>query len=200
MNFLSKLFGKGKAPVTGAISRTESPAPSPASGSALASKLPPENIVKPVHIDFESYEPVLQIGDRTLANPCTFLVTVNNPSYRPMTKTCRVMGTNHKLSPRGVVDGVVAHVNMVQHTDDAEFERVYVQLLEDGRVVGQRVHDGVVELITDLSAVYFMPGDTTWLDAEGNPLPPEQQPRPLPAQKRILEEEQEQLSNPFLNP
>jgi len=154
---------------------------------------------QPVHIDFDSYSPAMQMGNRTLPNPCTFLVTVTNPSFRPTVKTCRVSGINHKLSPHGVQGGVVAHVNMCRHTDEGEFERVFVQLLEDGRVEGLLVRDGAQERITNLDDVYFMPGDTTWLDDAGEPLAPEDQPRPLPAQKRLLEAEQEQMINQILN-
>jgi hypothetical protein len=139
------------------------------------------------------------MGNRTLPNPCTFLVTVTNPSFRPMLKTCRVSGINHKLSPHGVQGGVVAHVSMVRHTNEGEFERVLMQLSEDGRVDGLLVRAGVQERITDLGDVYFMPDDTTWLDDAGKPLAPEKQPRPLPAQTRLVEAEQQQMVNQVLN-
>lgn len=167
--------------------------------AAHVGEKPVINKTQPVHIDFDSYSPAMQMGNRTLPNPCTFLVTVTNPSFRPTVKTCRVSGINHKVSPHGVRGGVVAHVNMCRHTDEGEFERVYVQLLEDGRVEGLLVRDGTQEHITDLDDVYFMPGDTTWLDDAGEPLAPEKQPQLLPAQKRLLEAEQEQMINQILN-
>lgn len=194
MSLLSKLFGKREKPVTNKRNSIETPGgPSPEAPLVLASKVPPKGIAQPIHIDFDSYEPFMSMGNRTLPNPCTFLVTVTNPSNRPIVRTCRVLGRNHRVSPQGVQGGVVAHVSMVRHTDEGEFERVFVQLSEDGRVDGILVRDGVQERITDLDDVYFMPGDTTWLDDAGKPLPPEQQPRPLPAQRRLVEAELNQI-------
>jgi hypothetical protein len=167
--------------------------------AAHAGEKPVIKMTQPVYIDFDSYSPAMQMGNRTLPNPCTFLVTVTNPNFRPTVKTCRVSGINHKLSPHGVRGGVVAHVSMCRHTDEGEFERVFVQLLEDGRVEGLLVRDGAQERITNLDDVCFMPGDTTWLDDAGEPLAPEKQPQPLPAQKRLLEAERQQMINQIMN-
>lgn len=189
----------GEKPVINKSRPIDTQEPSHEPPRVPTTKLPREGMTQPVHIDFDSYAPAMQMGNRTLPNPCTFLVTVTNPSFRPTVKTCRVSGINHKLSPHGVRGGVVAHVNMCRHTDEGEFERVFVQLLEDGRVAGLLVRDGAQERITNLDDVYFMPGDTTWLDDAGEPLAPENQPRPLPAQKRLLEAEQEQMINQIMN-
>lgn len=199
MNIFSKLFGNREKAVGNKGHQIETRKSDHVSHRVLASKQRLEALNQPVHIDFDSYAPTLQMGNRTLPNPCTFLVTVTNPNFRPMVRTCRVSGRNHKVSPQGVQDGIVAHVNMGRHTDEGEFERVFVLLFDDGRVEGVLVRDGINERIADLDNVYFMPGDTTWLDDAGEALAPEKQPQPLPAQKRLLEAEREQMLNRILD-
>jgi len=127
-----------------------------------------EGLKQPIHVHFDSYEPALKMGNKTLDNLCSFFVTVDSPEFSPRGLTCRVSGINHKRSSQGVINGVIAHVNMVRYEDDCSIERVYVQLLEDGRVVGQLVADGTHEEITKLDGVFFMAGDAVYLDGMGN--------------------------------
>lgn len=159
---------------------------------------PREGLQQPIHIHFDSYEPALKMGNKILPNPCTFLVTVYSPVFSPRGQTCRVIGRNHKLTHRGVINGVLAHVNMVRYEDDASIQRVYVQLLEDGRVVGQLITDGGYEEITSLNGVYFIPGDTVFLDGMGHPYDSDNQPGKTRKQKLFLEREQEKLSKSIL--
>jgi hypothetical protein len=198
LNAIASTANDGERLLMNKSRRVDTREPSHAPPQVPATKRSWEGVSQPVHIDFDSYEPVMKMGNRTLPNPCTFLVTVTNPSFRPTVKTCRVSGINHKRAPQGVQDGVVAHVNMCRRTDEGEFERVFVQLCEDGRVEGLLVRGGVRELITNLDDVYFMPGDTIWLDDAGEPLAQDDQPQPLPAQKRLLEAEREQRLNQII--
>lgn len=154
-----------------------------------------EGLNQPIHIHFDSYEPSLKMGNMTLPNPCTFLVTVDSPKFSPRGLTCRVSGINHKRSPQGVRNGVVGHVNMVRQRDDGSIERVYVQLIEDGRVVGQLISNGGCEEITNLNGVFFMPGDTVFLDGMGEPYDTDNQPRPTKEQELFLEREREEMIN-----
>lgn len=76
---------------------------------------------------------------------------------------------------------------MIRQEDDGSIERVYVELLEDGPVVGQRSVDGELEEITELDDVYFMPGDTVFLNGMGEPYDSDNQPRPTKEQQLFLE-------------
>ena len=51
-----------------------------------------EGLNQPIHIHFNSYEPFVKMGNKTLPNPCTFLVTVDSPEFSPRGHTCRVSG------------------------------------------------------------------------------------------------------------
>ena len=84
-----------------------------------------EDLSITVHIHYDSFESAFEVAPNTALHPGrtfdfmgTFLVTIESPNFGPKGHTCRVSGINHKLSRRGVVDGVVAHVEMVQHIDD----------------------------------------------------------------------------------
>lgn len=154
----------------------------------------------PIHIHFDSYKPVLKMGNRTLDNPCTFLVTITSPELSPKGLTCYVSGINHKLTPTGVVDGVVAEVKMIKYSEeDDSLERVIVRLHEDGSVDGLVNREGKFVRITDLNGVYFMPSDSTYLDGMGNPFPPEQRPGNTKAQKALVEREQQEMSNSIMS-
>lgn len=158
-----------------------------------------DGLEQPIHIHFDSYEPALKMGNKTLDNPCTFLVTVDSPEFSPRGLTCRVSGINHKRSSQGVINGVIAHVNMVRYEDDGSIQRVYVQLLEDGRVVGQLMADGTHEEITNLDGVFFMVGgDTVYLDGMGNPYDSDNQPRATRGQELFLGQERERMINGIL--
>lgn len=159
-----------------------------------------EGLRTPIHIHFDSYKPVLKMGNRTLDNPCTFLVTVTSPALSPKGMTCYVSGINHKLTPTGVVDGVFAEVKMIRNSEeDDSLERVIVRLHEDGSVDGLVTREGNVVRITDLDGVYFMPSDSTYLDGMGNPFPPEQRPGNTKAQKALVEREQQEMTNSIMN-
>lgn len=158
-----------------------------------------EGLRTPIHIHFDSYKPVLKMGNRTLDNPCIFLVTITSPTLSHKGRTCYVSGINHKLTPTGVVDGVVAEVKMVRNSEeDDSLERVIVRLHEDGSVDGLVTREGQVVRITDLDGVYFMPSDSTYLDGMGNPLPPEQQPGNTKAQKALIEREQQEMTSSIM--
>lgn len=156
-----------------------------------------QGLSRPIHIYFDSYKPTMMIGDRALPNPCTFLVTVDNPDFLPQGLTCRVRGVNHRVSPQGVTGDVIAHVAMVRYGDNGLIERVYVELLEDGRVLGQLVCGEEHEKLTDLSGVFFIPEDTVFLDGMGNPF--YKQPTSDRKQKLFLEQEREQISRSQTN-
>ena len=158
-----------------------------------------EGLNQPIHIHFDSYEPSLKMGNKTLPNPCTFLVTLSSPLLSPRGLTCRVSGTNHKYMHHGVINGVIAHINMIRQEDDGPIERVYVQRLEDGRVVGQRIVDGELEELTNLDDVYFMPGETVFLNGMGEPYDSDNQPRPTKEQQLFLEWERQQMMDSILN-
>lgn len=158
-----------------------------------------EGLSQPIHIHFDSYEPTLKMGNKTFPNPCTFLVTLSSPQLSPRGLTCKVSGINHKYQHPRVVDGVIAHVRMIRQQDDGSIERVYVQLLDDGRVVGQRIADEKLEELTDLEDVYFMPGDTVYLNGMGEPYDSADQPRPTKEQQLFLEWERKQMTNSILN-
>ncbi|MDH0424162.1 hypothetical protein EGI94_10170 [Stutzerimonas stutzeri] len=157
-----------------------------------------EGLQQPIHIHFDSYEPALKMGNKVLPNPCTFLVTVDSPEFSPRGLTCRVSGINHKRSPEGVRNGVVAHVNMVRQEDDGSIDRVHVQLREDGRVVGQLVSRGQYEEMTSLNGVFFIPGDTVFLDGMGEPYDSDNQPRPTREQELFFEREREEMVDSIL--
>lgn len=154
-----------------------------------------ERLNKPIHIHFDSYEPSFKMGNRTLHNPCTFLVTCSSPMSSLRGLTCRVSGTNHKYMHHGVLNGVIAHVNMIREDNDGRIERVYVQLLEDGRVVGKRVVDGELEELKNLDDVYFMPGETVFLDGMGEPYDSDNQPRRTKEQQLFFEWEMQQMTD-----
>lgn len=158
-----------------------------------------EGLNQPIHIHFDSYKPALKMGNKTLPNPCTFLVTRSSPLSSLRGLTCRVSGTNHKYRHHGVLNGVIAHVNMIRQEDDGSIERVYVQLLEHGRVVGQRIVDGELEELTNLDDVYFMPGETVFLNGMGEPYDSDNQPRPTKEQQLFLEWERQQMMDSILN-
>jgi hypothetical protein len=158
-----------------------------------------EGLQQPVHIHFDSYEPSLLMGKKILPNPCTFLVTIDSSEFSPRGHTCRVAGINHKLSAQGVIDGVVAHVNMARYQDDGSIQRVYVELLEDGRVVGKLITGEGCEEITNLSGVSFMVGDTIFLDGMGEPFDSNNQPGATKAQKLFLEQERERAQEEMVN-
>ena len=157
-----------------------------------------EGLQQPIHIHFDSCEPALKTGNKVLPNPCTFLVTVDGPEFSPRGLTCRVGGINHKRSAQGVIDGVIAHVNMVRYEDDGSLKRVYVQLLEDGRVVGQLIADGRRKEITNLDGVFFMAGDAVYLDGMGNPYDSDNQPRATREQELFLEQERQRMIDEIL--
>lgn len=114
-----------------------------------------EELNLPIHIHFDTYEPAFNMGNKVLPNPCTFLVTICSPNFSPKGLTCRVSGINHKLSPQGTSDGVIAHVNMAKEEHDGSFERVHVQLLKNGQVVGQLVNNDQYEKMESLEGVFF---------------------------------------------
>lgn len=158
-----------------------------------------EGLRTPIHIHFDSYKPVLKMGNRTLKNPCIFLVTITSPTLSHKGQTCYVSGINHKLTPTGVVDGVVAEVKMIRNSEeDDSLERVIVRLHEDGSVDGLVTREGQVVRITDLDGVYFMPSDSTYLDGMGNSLPPEQQPGNTKEQKALVEREQQEMTSSIM--
>ena len=158
-----------------------------------------EGLNRPVHVHFDSYKPTLMMGNKSLPNPCTFLVTVNSDEFSPRGLTCRVGGINHKLTSEGVKERGVARVNMVRYEDDGSLNRVYVQLFEDGRVVGQLVTEGRHERISDLSGVSFMSGDTVFLNGMGDPHDPDNQPRATKEQQLLLEREQDKMISSILD-
>lgn len=158
-----------------------------------------EGLNRPVHIHFDSYKPALMMGNKSLPNPCTFLVTVDSDEFGPRGLTCRVSGVNHKLTFEGVKDGVLAVVKMARYEDDGSVNRVYVQLLEDGRVVGQLVANGRSERISDLSGVSFMSGDSVFLNGMGEPLDSDDQPSATKEQQLLLERENEGMINSILD-
>jgi hypothetical protein len=158
-----------------------------------------EGLNQPIHIHFDSYEPFIKMGNKILPNPCTFMVTLSSLGLSPRGLTCKVSGTNHKFRHHGVLDGVIAHVSMIRHDEDDSIERVYVQLLEDSRVVGQRFVDGKLEELTNLDGVYFMPGDTVFLNGMGEPYDSDNQPRPTKEQQLFLEWERKQMTDSILN-
>lgn len=157
-----------------------------------------EGLKQPIHIHFDSYDPAFRMGNKVLPNPCTFLVTVDSPEFSPRGLTCRVSGINHKRSPEGLRNGVVAHVNMVRQEDDGSIDRVHVQLREDGRIVGQLVSRGQYEEMASLNGVFFIPGDTVFLDGMGEPYDSDNQPRPTREQKLFLEREREEMVDSIL--
>lgn len=158
-----------------------------------------EGLNQPIHIHFDSYEPSIMMGNKTLPNPCTFLVTLSSPGLSPRGLTCKVSGTNHKYRHHGVLNGVIAHVNMVRQEVDGSMERVYVRLLEDSRVVGYRIVDGELEGLTILDDVYFMPGETVYLNGMGEPYDSDNQPRPTKEQQQFLDWERKQITDSILN-
>tara|TARA_R110001592_G_scaffold323843_1_gene603282 strand:- start:50 stop:1510 length:1461 start_codon:yes stop_codon:yes gene_type:complete len=158
-----------------------------------------EGLKQPIHIHFDSYDPTLKVGNKVMPNPCTFLVTVDSPEFSPRGLTCRVSGINHRLLPQGQRDGVMAHVDMIREEDDGSINRVHVQLLEDGRVVGQLVNRGQYKEMTNLDGVFFIPGDTVFLDGIGEPYDSDNQPRPTKDQELFLEREREEMTGLFMN-
>lgn len=158
-----------------------------------------EGLNQPIHIHFDSYDPALKMGNKVLPNPCTFLVTLDSPEFSPRGLTCRVSGINHKHLPQGQRDGVMAHVNMIREEDDGSINRVHVQLLEDGRIVGQLVNRGQCKEMTNLDGVFFIPGDTVFLDGMGEPYDSDNQPRPTKDQELFLEREREGMTGSFMN-
>lgn len=158
-----------------------------------------EGLKQPIHVHFDSYKPSLKMGNKTLDNPCTFLVTVDSPEFSPRGHTCRVGGINHKRLSQGVINGVIAHVDMVRYGDDGLIERVYVQLLENGHVMGQLLVDGRCEEITNLDGVYFIPGDTVYLDGMGNSFDSENQPRATREQELFLKQERDRMINSIID-
>lgn len=88
---------------------------------------------------------------------------------------------------------------MIRGRDDGSIERVYVQLLEDGRVVGQRVVDGKLEELTNLDDVYFMPGDTVYLNGMGESFDSDNQPRPTKEQEIFAEREKNKVLGSITN-
>ena len=158
-----------------------------------------EGLSHPIHIHFDSYDPVLKMGTKVLPNPCTFLVTVDSPEFSPRGLTCRVSGINHKRSPDGVRNGVIAHVDMVKQDDDGAIERVHVQLLEDGRVVGQLVRGGKYQEMASLDGVFFVPGDSVFLNGMGDPHDEDNQPRPTREQELFFAREREEMTNSWFD-
>jgi hypothetical protein len=94
-----------------------------------------KNLNTPIHIHFNSFKSAFEIAPNTALHPgrsfdCigTYLVTIQSPNFSPKGLTCRDSGINHKLSPRGVLDGVVAHVEMVRDIDDEPLQRMRIAL------------------------------------------------------------------------
>jgi hypothetical protein len=158
-----------------------------------------EGLTQPIHIHFDSYEPALMMGNNTLPNPCMFLVTLSSPESSPRGLTCKVSGVNHKLTHQGVVDGVIAHVSMIRRNEEGSIERVFVQLLEDSRVVGYRAVNRKLEKLTNLDDVFFMPGDTVFLNGMGEAYDSDNQPQPTKEQKQLVEREREEMINSILD-
>jgi hypothetical protein len=142
-----------------------------------------EKLNQPIHIHFESYEPFLKMGKKTLPNPCTFMVTLSRPESSPCGLTCKVSGTNHKFRHHGVINGVIADVSMIRHS----------------RVVGKRVVDGELKELKNLDGVYFMPGDTIFLNGMGEPYDSDNQPRETKEQQIFIEKERKQMTDSILN-
>lgn len=155
----------------------------------------------PIHIHFDSFRPALKVDQKALLSPGsafdylgTFLVTQISPNSRPKGLTCRVSGVNHKLSRRGMVDGIIAHVEMVRDVGEGPIERVYVNLHEDGSTSGiTEISDGCEEV--NLEEVDFSYGDTVFLDGDGNPFDDMNKPQPTERQKLFRQQDKEKIAS-----
>ncbi|NYR12538.1 hypothetical protein HC000_08530 [Pseudoalteromonas sp. MIP2626] len=181
---------------TSLVSRKKAIATSKNNGYYIRDTLS-EQLNQPIHIHFDSYEPVFNMRNKVLPNPCTFLVTIDSPNFSPKGLTCRVGGINHKHLAQDKNDEVIAHVYMAKEEYDGSFKRVHVQLLEDGRVVGQLVNNGQYEKMTSLDGVFFLPGDTVFLDEMGEPYHQDDQPETTKEQQLLLDREMEQIGNSY---
>jgi hypothetical protein len=88
---------------------------------------------------------------------------------------------------------------MVRQGGDGSIDRVHVQLLEDGRVVGQLVNRGQYKEMANLAGVFFIPGDTVYLDGIGEPYDSDNQPRPTKDQQLFLDREREDMTDSIMN-
>jgi hypothetical protein len=159
-----------------------------------------ESLTSPVHIHFDSFKPAFEanVNAGGLTSVGTFLVTLTGDNYRPRGMTHRCSGVNHKLRPRGVLDGVIAHVSMVKDTGEGPIEAVVVTLKEDGTISGlTQFGDGYKEV--DLADVYFSYGDTVFLDGDGNPLDDMNTPQPTARQRSFMQGEKDRMIAGILN-
>ncbi|MBS3912287.1 MAG: hypothetical protein KGZ70_10790 [Hydrogenophaga sp.] len=190
------MFFKKKA------SSSDAPPSAPKKSHFYLMGLSGEGLNTPIHIHYNSFESAFEIAQNTVLHPGNafdfmgaFLVTILSPNFGPRGHTCRVSGINHKLSRRGVVDGVIAHVEMVRDFDDGPLQRVHVALREDGSVVGMKENSSGYDE-TDLNEVYFSYGDTVFLDGSGVPFDEMNKPQPTPRQRAFMREEKDkQISN-----
>jgi hypothetical protein len=151
-----------------------------------------EKLTTPIHIHYDSFKSAFKAAPNAPLNPGnafdfigTFLVTISSPNFGPKGHTNRVSGLNYRLSRRGVVDGVVAHVEMVLDTYDKPLEGVLVGLREDGSVValGDALNG---DEPVNLDNVWFSFGDTVFLDGNGEPCDDMNRPQPLPRQQEFM--------------
>lgn len=164
-----------------------------------------EKLSKPIHIHFDSFKPAFTVNPNAPLSTGnsfdaigTFLVTINSEYFGPKGLTCRVSGVNHTLTSCGVVDGVIAHVDMVKDIGEGPIERVHVELREDGSVVGQKEElNGYHE--ADLDEVFFSYGDTVYLDGDGNPFDEMNKPQPTMRQQDFARYEEEKRTSDLLD-
>lgn len=162
-----------------------------------------EGLAAPVHIHFDSFEPAFKFDQNAylkLGKPSdgygTFLVTISSPNFHPKGHTCRVSGVNYKLTRRGVVDSVIAHVEMVRDVDEEPIERVRVTLREDGSIIGLRETEMGYEE-ADLNDVWFSYGDTVFLNGDGCPFDEMNKPQPTQRQKLFMQDEENRRNCDF---
>lgn len=159
-----------------------------------------ENLNKPIHIHFDSFEPSFAENPNAgvdIQAIGSFLVTVISPNFGPTGLTCRVSGINHTLTHRGVVDGVIAHVDMVKDLEDHPLERVYVKLLENDNVIGHKEGVNGDEKI-ELDEVFFSHGETVYLDGIGKPFDEMDMPQPTQRQRDFADYEESKRSSDLL--
>jgi len=164
-----------------------------------------EKLTTPIHIHADSFEPSFTVDPSAVlgaGNYCnaigTFLVSLTGENYGPKGLTCRVSSVNHTLTRRGVIDGVIAHIDMVKDIGEGPIERVHVELREDGSIVGKKEGINGFEEV-DLDEVFFSYGDTVYLDGDGNPFDDMNKPQPTERQQNFARYEEENSSSDFLD-
>lgn len=163
-----------------------------------------EHLTTPIHIHFDSFKTIFESNgnvnsgvNNLIRSRGTFLVTISSPNFSIKGITARVSGVNHRNSNRGVVDGVIAHVEMARDLDDGPVERVYVSLHEDGRISGVINNDGDYKEV-DLNEVYFSHGDTVYLDCNGEPFDEDHKPQPTLRQQQFSQQEIDRIGSSIL--